>query len=72
MTDIYVPGSLDGIGLAWLIWTLRPSLPVIYIAAQPDVLCHMQPLGPREVLLRKSFALSDLLAAARRLLGHFH
>jgi len=29
----------------------------------------IQPFGPREVLLRKPFALSDLLAAVRQLLA---
>lgn len=72
VTDIHMPGRLDGIGIARLARTLRPDLPVIYTTGRPDVLNHLQPLGPREVLLRKPFALSDLLATARRLLGPPH
>jgi DNA-binding response OmpR family regulator len=72
VTDIHMPGSLDGIGVARLVRKLRPDLPVIYTTGRPDVLSHLQPFGPREVLLRKPFALSDLLATAQRLLGHSH
>ena len=72
VTDVHMPGSLDGIGVARMVRAHRPDLPVIYTTGRPDVLNHLQPFGPREVLLRKPFALSDLLAAARRLLGHLH
>jgi DNA-binding response OmpR family regulator len=72
VTDIHMPGSLDGIGVAHLMRAHRPDFPVIYTTGRPDVLNHLQPFGPREVLLRKPFALSALLATARRLLGHPH
>lgn len=45
---------------------------MIYTTGRPDALNHLQPLGPREVLLQKPFALAELVAAARRLLGHSH
>lgn len=69
VTDIHMPASLDGIGVARLMRALRPDLPIIYTTGRPDALNHLQPLGPREVLLSKPFALSDLVAAAHRLLG---
>jgi len=69
VTDIHMPGSLDGIGVACLLRTCRPDLPVIYTTGRPDVLNTLQPLGAKEVLLRKPFALSDLLSTVRRLLG---
>ena len=72
VTDIHMPGSLDGLGVARLMHAQRPDVPVIYTTGRPDVLNHLQPLGPMEVLLQKPFALSDLLAAARQLLGHSH
>ena len=72
VTDIHMPGSLDGLGVARLVRALRPDLPVIYTTGRPDVLNHLQPLGPGEALLQKPFDLSDLVAAARRLLGPFH
>ena len=72
VTDIHMPGSLDGMGLARLVRALRPNLPVIYMTGRPDVLNHLRPFGPGEVLLRKPFALSNLLATVQQLLGHSH
>ena len=71
ITDIHMPGSLDGIGVARLVRTLRPDLPIIYITGRPDALSHVQSLGSREVLLRKPFTLSALLTTAQRLLRCF-
>ena len=69
VTDIHMPGRLDGIGVARLLRARRPNLPVIYATGRPDVLNVLQPLGAKEVLLRKPFALFELLSAARQLLG---
>ena len=69
VTDIHMPCRLDGIGVARLLRARRPDLPVIYTTGRPDALNALQPLGAKEVLLCKPFALSALLAAVRRLLG---
>lgn len=69
VTDIHMPGSLDGIGVARLLRTRRPGVPVIYTTGRPDVLNAFQPLGAEEILLCKPFAISALLTAVRRLLG---
>ena len=68
VTDIHMPGALNGIEVARLLRERRQNVPVIYMTGRPDVLNSIQPLGIRDVLLRKPFALSELLAAARRLL----
>ncbi len=69
VTDIHMPGRLDGIEVARLLRTRRPSIPVIYATGRPDALNALQPLGPSEVLLCKPFATSALLTAVRLLLG---
>ena len=69
VTDIHMPGSLDGIEIARLLRERRPDIPVIYTTGRPDVLDALQPFGAKEVLLCKPFALSALLTAVRRLLG---
>lgn len=68
VTGIHMPGSLDGIGIAHLLRARRPDLPVIYVTGRPSLLNALQPLGAKEVLLRKPFVLSTLLSAVRRLL----
>ena len=69
VTDVHMPGVLDGVGVARLLRARRPDIPVIYATGRPDALNALQPLGPREILLRKPFAPSALLTAVRRLLG---
>ena len=69
VTDIHMPGSLDGIGVARLLRTRRPGVPVIYTTGRPDVLDALQPLDAKQILLSKPFALSTLLTAVRQLLG---
>lgn len=68
VTDIHMPGSLDGIGAARLLRTRHPDFPVIYTTSKPDAPNALQPLGVKEILLRKPFPLSDLLATVQRLL----
>ena len=69
VTDIHMPGSLDGIGVARLLRARRPDLPVIYATGRPDMLNTLQPLDAKQILLSKPFALSTLLTAVRQLLG---
>ena len=72
VTDIHMPGSLDGVEVARLLRARRPDIPVIYTTGRPDVLNALQPFGAKEVLLCKPFALSTLLTTVRWLLGHGH
>ena len=69
VTDIHMPGRLDGIAVARLLRERRPDIPVIYMTGRPDALNGIRPLGTRDVLLRKPFAPSELLATARQLLN---
>lgn len=69
VTDIHMPGRLDGIAVARLLHERRPDIPVIYMTGRPDVLGGIRPLGTRDVLFRKPFALSELLAAVKRLIS---
>lgn len=69
VTDIHMPGRLDGIEVARLLRERHPDIPVIYTTGRPDVIEALGPLGKREVLMPKPFAPSDLLAVVRRLLG---
>jgi len=64
LTDIRMPGSVDGWRLAEEARSLRPELPVIYATGYS----HVQPRQvPKSVYLHKPFHLSHVIDAARPL-----
>jgi CheY-like chemotaxis protein len=66
LTDIHMPGRLDGLALGRLLRSRHPSLPVVYITGRPDV---VPPLRSGEVLILKPFTPDDILKAVWRLLS---
>ena len=68
VTDIHMPGSLDGIEVARRLRERCPDVPVIYMTGRPDVLDGAGRPGGRDMLMPKPFAPSELLAVVRRLL----
>jgi CheY-like chemotaxis protein len=69
VTDIHMPGKLDGRQVAVLMRARSPDAPVVYITGRPEVLEAIGPLGPNEVLLRKPFAPLELVGVVRQLLA---
>lgn len=69
VTDIYMPGRLDGVGVARLFRARHPGVPVIYTTGRGVLLNGVGSLGDKDVLIRKPFAPTELLAVVRRLLG---
>ncbi len=53
LTDIHMPGHLNGIALGGLMRSRYPDLPIIYMTGRPDILGTRGPLGNRKVLIRK-------------------
>ena len=69
VTDINMPGRLDGIGLAALFRRRHAVRPVLYITGRPDAL-HKVPMRPnREVALFKPYGLLSLVATVRIMLA---
>ena len=68
VTGIHLPGTFDGITVVCRLLEHRPDIPVIYITGQPGVL-NGAGLENKDVLLRKPFVPSGLLAVVRRSLG---
>ena len=65
ITDIQLPGGMDGLALARQARGSRPDLPVIYTTGRPE------PLGPgggRDLLIAKPYLPSEICAAAWRML----
>lgn len=68
LTDIQMPGDLDGRAVAQHARRRDPDIAVIYMTGRPDVLGGGGALGPKDAILRKPFTPSEVLAAIRRLL----
>ncbi len=69
VTDIHMPGSLDGLAVARLLRDRRPGIPVIYTTGRPDVVADAVPVESGAYLLAKPFAASQLLSLIRLLAG---
>lgn len=64
LTDIQLPGALNGRALAKLAREASPSLPIIYMTGQPD---PGDQASEREVFISKPYTLLEICEAARRL-----
>ncbi|MGJ7547648.1 response regulator [Pseudomonas alloputida] len=58
VSDIHMPGQLDGLALAQEIWRRWPSLPVILTSG--DAVIDVSQLPPHHTFLAKPWAISDL------------
>ncbi|HEX4259700.1 MAG TPA: response regulator [Acetobacteraceae bacterium] len=68
MTDIQMPGSLDGRALARRARELRPDLPVIFMTGRPDTM-GSPAADRRDLFIAKPYLPSEICAAARKLLA---
>lgn len=64
LTDIKLPGVLDGRALAQRARERFPDLPIVFMTGQPDPGDHSTSL---EVFISKPYTLTDICDAARRL-----
>lgn len=65
LTDLQLPGGLDGRALALKAREAMPDLPIIYMSGRPDA---VQDLATSlDVVIAKPYLPSDVCAAARRL-----
>jgi DNA-binding response OmpR family regulator len=67
VTDIHLPGRLDGLDVARLMRERHPTVPIIYTTGRPDVVGRDR-LGADGVLVEKPFTPSELLSAVYKLL----
>lgn len=67
MSDVMMPGSMDGIGLARWVAQHHPTLPVVLCSGYMLDPAGLQSLGVEFV--RKPYRVADLIAAVRRALG---
>ena len=69
LTDVVLPGALQGYDLARAVLAARPDLPVLYVSGYTyDALVHAGQLDPGVNLLEKPFAPEALAATVRTVL----
>jgi DNA-binding response OmpR family regulator len=67
VTDINMPGSLDGVGLAKAARLLYPDLPVLFMTGRPELLECALKVGKPGAVLKKPFKFAEMLAAVQGL-----
>ncbi len=68
LTDIQLPGTIDGRELVNRMRATNPNLPVIFMTGRPDVMGE-QPTGARELYVAKPYLPSEICTAVRRMLA---
>jgi two-component system OmpR family response regulator len=68
VTDIHMPGRLDGIELGERAHGREPGLPIVFVTARPDVLARIKDAGIPGASLTKPFTLEKLVSVVRGLL----
>jgi CheY-like chemotaxis protein len=68
LTDIQLPGTLDGRGLAKRARQSRPDLPIVYMTGRPDPVAEAN-ASSIERYIAKPYTLSDICKAVRDLLA---
>ena len=67
LTDIQMPGSIDGNAVAQAAKKRHPGLPVIYVTGRPDSL--QNGIGSSDAFIRKPFGPNEILTLIRTLLA---
>ncbi len=68
LTDIQLPGKLDGRALVRQARIARPDLPVIFMTGRPDSV-NPAPGGAPELYVSKPYLPSEICAAVKRMLA---
>src|SRR4051794_37527357 len=68
VTDIHMPGSLDGLALARLFREQHPESPILYVTGNPGALRHLPTRKNKDVVIAKPYEVSALIRMLRRLL----
>ncbi len=69
VTDIQMPGTLDGIAVGEHARRRHADIPVVYMTGRPDSMTRLMALGPRDAVLLKPYGPRDVMAVIDRLMG---
>ena len=65
VTDIHMPGRLNGLDLARKAHVSEPRLPILFVTGRPDVLNRLKTAGIPGATIPKPFTLARLTSIAR-------
>jgi CheY-like chemotaxis protein len=69
VTDIHMPGQLDGIALAERVRRQMPNLWVVFVTGRPDVIRRVIDGGLGDAVLSKPFQPEEVVQVVHQLLG---
>ncbi len=61
LTDVTMPGAIDGVGLAIHAREVHPGLPVVFVSGLADVPARMAGLGPPLAVMTKPYDPRELV-----------
>ena len=68
LTDVHMPGRLNGVDVARHARARQPDLPVVFATGRPESLESFGKPGPRDICLAKPFSPSEALRTVELLL----
>jgi CheY-like chemotaxis protein len=69
LTDITMPGLIDGIGLAEHAREVHPALPVVFVSGRPDHARRAEAVGPPSAFMPKPYDVDHVISVIDRLIG---
>ena len=69
VTDIQLPGAVDGLEIARVARKQTPAMPIIFTTGQPDRMARWKS-GSADIFIPKPYRPSDIIAAIRQLTGN--
>jgi DNA-binding response OmpR family regulator len=68
VTDIHMPGRLDGVQLAEQLHRYDSTIPILFVTARPDVLARVRAAGLKSTTLPKPFSPERLVSTVSLIL----
>ena len=69
LTDVQLPGHLDGIDMAAHAQERKPGIPVLFVTGRPDIMRKVKEGRARSALLTKPYSATAIVEAIRGLLA---
>lgn len=67
LTDITMPGDIDGIGLAEHAREMYPAMPVVFVSGRPETEARAATISPPVAFFRKPYDVDRLVTTVGRL-----